>query len=195
MIALAFLAIISIGVTTGCFSPDVGVDEVRDGEQRPAELFVPDADPTVIVCDPDPSPLSVMRIRVRTSNLGGRFMPRNVGAIWIEDAAGGFVKTVQRWGETRAKWLWRFQEASAGDVTDAITGATLPVHQTHEPSWDLTDLTGCEISDGDYQVVFEVTDRSGPGASHAVPFAKGPSPTTITPADAEHFHELQLTLE
>lgn len=132
---------------------------------------------------------------VRTTAPGGKYQPRNVGAIWIEDGDGGFVKTLSRWGTLRARWLSRWNDASDGDVTDAITGATLSSHETHAVTWDLTDTQGDRIGDGEYSVVIELTDKSGPGPSLDVPFTVGDEPLMVDPEGAAHFHDMRLVFE
>ena len=176
-----------------CFQPRDG--EPGPGIEPPIDLFAPDASTTPPCTRPDPSPLSALHVRVRTSTGGGRFAPRNVGAIWIETSAGAFVKTLERWAAIRARYLTRFVQAANNNVVDAVTGATLVLHTTHEVTWDLTDLEQCEVPAGDYRVVMETTDQNAPGASHVIPFSKDQTGTTIQPADAPQFHDLQLVLE
>jgi len=189
---IALLAIMA----TGCFRPRSDDDNGGDAAMRPTELFHPGGeDLPPPMCSDDPSPLTALRIRVRTSTAGGRFAPRNVGAIWIEHSDGSFVKTVARWGTVRTKWLKRFIAASAGNVVDAITGPTLLTHQTHDVRWNLTGPDRCEVPSGDYRVVFELTDRDGTGATFDAPFSKGFEPSSAMPADDTHFHDLVLTFE
>jgi hypothetical protein len=176
-----------------CFQP--AEHPVGDGAPLPIDLFTLDAGPDAPGCGADPSPLSALHITVRTTAPGGRFKPRNVGAVWIEDGAGAFVKTVERWGVTRAKYLARFNQVSDGNVADAITGPTLLAHRTHELTWNLADLAGCEVPAGDYAVLFEVVDKSGVGPWFAVPFVKGSDTLLLTPADEPTFHDLRLELE
>jgi hypothetical protein len=142
----------------------------------------------------DVSDLSSLDVIVRTSSAGGRYAPRNVGAIWIEDADGAFVKTLARWGSLRAKWLQRWSESATGDLTDAVTSATLARHQTHEVSWDLTDLSGCEVAHGDYALLLELADRSGTGQTESMAFTKQDGGTTVTPEDTKSFHDMSLVL-
>jgi hypothetical protein len=175
----------------GCYQPRDENDE--QGIGAPVDLFAPDAGPPPCMT-PDPSPLSQLKIRVRTFPYGGQFKPRNVGAIWIERADGSFVKTVERWGQIRAKWLTRFIASSNNNVVDAVTGPTPTVHSTHERTWDLTDLTRCEIPSGNYQVMFELTDRNGPGGVLAVPFTKDQTALSMTPSDAPTFRDLLIEL-
>jgi hypothetical protein len=177
-----------------CYQPRHDDGALDDGAALPLDPFVPDASVDAGGCA-KVSSLSRLRIVVRTSSAGGNFAPRNVGAIWIETDAGAYVKTVERWGVARAKWLTRWLAASGGDVTDAITGATLKSHIVHDVAWNLTGRDGCEVPGGAYQVVLELTDRDGDGVSLAVPFAKGDTPEVRTPGDNPSFHQLELRLE
>ncbi|MES1171600.1 MAG: DUF2271 domain-containing protein, partial [Bacteroidota bacterium] len=127
--------------------------------------------------------------------LGGRFAPRNVGAVWIERASGEFVRTLEEWGGMRAKWLTNWQSASSGNTVDAVTGATLDRHVTHAARWDLKDAHGCDVPDGPHVLRVELTDRSGTGAVESVAFDKSDAPVSLAPADSGPFTEMQLILE
>ena len=146
-------------------------------------------------CPPDPSPLERLSLSVRTASGDGRYRPRNVGAFWIEDASGQWVKTLELWGQRRAKWLTRFQAASGGDVVDAVTGPTLSEHEVHELEWDLTAADGCEVENGEYQLRMELTDWSGTGKQYTIPFEKGLTPSELTPADELTFRNIRVALE
>jgi hypothetical protein len=134
-------------------------------------------------------------VRVRTAPFGGRYVPRNVGAIWIEDAQGRFVKTLARWAGTRAMYLRGFAAASQGDLTDAVTSATLDTHELHELTWNLRDRAGVAAPFGMYRVAMETTDRDASGAIHRVEFSYGAEPFVITPEQTAQFRELELRLE
>lgn len=185
----------------GCYEPRGSTAVPEDDGSRPflgefTSLLAQDAGAGGAVnCGPDPSPLSALYFQVRTIPVGGRYAPRNAGAIWIEDADSVWVKTLERWGKRRAKWLDAFNEASGGDTTDAITRATLPRHEVHEVLWDLTDLSGCEVPNGAYRVRIEVTDWSGTGENSAVAFDKGEAPVEASPPDPPYFREITLQLE
>ncbi len=195
MFATRWMLVALLAALGGCFEPRYDPDDLAAGTPLPTDLFMVDAAVSSTCAGPDPSPLTTLQIQVRTSPVGGRFAPRNVGAIWIETRAGAFVKTVERWGRTRARYLLRFNGASEGDVTDAITGATQLSHTTHDVTWDLTDLTGCEVLAGDYQVVIEHTDKNGSGASLVVPFRKDQAPLILTLPDTSNFHDISLNLD
>ena len=190
---------------SGCFRPPVSAGELQAAdagatyEEELAQILGARFDagrvPEPVDCGEDPSPLSELQLTVRTTAAGGRFQPRNAGAIWIEDADGKWVKTLERWGERRAKWLTVFNEASEGDVTDAITSATLEMHRVHELTWDLTDRTGCEVPDGSYAVRLELTDWSHTGENGAIPFEKGGDGFEVQPEDVAVFRDVKLRLE
>ncbi|MBK9033911.1 MAG: DUF2271 domain-containing protein [Myxococcales bacterium] len=188
----------------GCYEPGVGRDDLQDALAAPVDLF--DDGGTVVPRDGgggggpdaaagcDTSPLSALRIVVRTTPFGGRYQPKNIGAIWIETASGQYVKTVKRWANRRLRYLTRYNAASGGDVTDAITGATLTSHITHDVTWNLTDRTHCEVPAGNYRVVMELTDQDAAGASVVLPFTKGTSGAVSMPAQTAQFHDLVLDL-
>ena len=100
----------------------------------------------------------------------GRYAPRNVVAVWVEDSNGNFVSTLMRFGSKRAKYL-RAWNAVATDVSrianmpDVITGATRRTHGTLTALWDLKDVNGFEVPDGSYTVRMELTDHNSSSAS------------------------------
>ena len=192
----------ALGALTSCYQPGTDRDELHDALEPPTDLFgdggsvTHDAGVTV-----DAAPgcahetaLSALRIVVRTTPLGGRYQPKNIGAIWIETSGGAFVKTVKRWANRRRQYLSTFNSVSGQDLTDAISGATLTAHITHDVTWNLTDRSRCEVPEGDYRVAIELTDRDGPGAVARFPFHKGTAPSMSTPADTAQFHDLLIDL-
>jgi hypothetical protein len=182
----------------GCFPPDVPSDYVRsDGaDEPPVDLFRHEGAGTEDACSGgSPGVTSSLRFRVRTSALGGRFAPRNVGAIWVQDGSGAFVKTLEQWGTTRAKWLLAFNAASGGDVVDAITGPTKLSHESHEVTWDLASAAGCTVAAGDYAVWLETTDKSGAGVTLSIPFVLADPGKDILPEETPTFHDMALTWE
>jgi hypothetical protein len=136
-----------------------------------------------------------LTFRVETLPTGGRFAPNNVGAIWIEDGQGAFVRTLALWGRSRAMYLRKFQASSQGNSVDAVTGATLSAHALHEVSWNLLDRSGREIPDGPYLLRVEMTDKNIAGALLELPFEKTPEPLLDQPADAPYFRAIELRIE
>lgn len=182
----------------GCYEPAVDKDELGDALQPPTGLF----------SDGGTGPgtdggggggcsgtsLTGLHIVVRTTPFGGRYKPKNIGAIWIETASGQYVKTVKRWARRRLPYLTRYNASSGGDVTDAVSGATLTAHQTHDVTWNLAGRDGCEIAAGAYRVAMELTDQDAPGAFATFPFTMGSAPQTLRPTETAQFHDLLLEL-
>jgi hypothetical protein len=131
---------------------------------------------------------------VLTKSLGGKYSPKNVGAIWVSTAQGDFVKTLEVWARTRARYLTRWNREAAANRVDAVSSATLRQHVAHDVSWDLTDVSGGQVAPGDYVIIVEITDHDGTGDDVEVPFTLG-TPQTITPADAAHFVDMSLVLQ
>ena len=100
----------------------------------------------------------------------GRYAPRNVVAVWVEDSNGNFVSTLMRFGSKRAKYL-RAWNAVATDVSrianmpNIIYGATRRTHGTLTALWDLKNVNGFEVADGSYTVRMELTDHKSSSAS------------------------------
>lgn len=190
----------------GCYEPGVDRDTLRDALEPPIGLFddggvATDARPTDGgggAVDAAPgctvSSLTGLRVVVRTTALGGRYAPRNIGAIWIETAAGQYVKTVKRWANRRRQHLTSYMAVSGGDVTDAISGATLSSHITHDVTWNLTDRNHCEVPAGNYRVAIEMTDGNNTGVAVRLPFTKGTTGNVSMPAETAQFHDLRLEL-
>jgi hypothetical protein len=137
-----------------------------------------------------------LTFRMTTAPYGGRYAPKNIGAIWVETSTGTFVKTLKRWARIRARYLSRFAASSKNDLTDAISGATLANHRTpHEVKWNLTDRAKARVKDGQYRLAIELTDRDGPGALLYIPFTVGAAPVRLTPTATKEFLGMELKLE
>jgi PKD repeat protein len=128
---------------------------------------------------------------VRTVTQNGTYAPKNVFAIWIEDA-DGFVKTRKAMANQRKQYLYTWKAASDYNVVDAITGSTLTSHQTHTVAWDCTDLDGNIVPDGNYTVWVEFTEKHAQGPLYSLTFTKGPNAQSISPEDQPYFKDIQL---
>jgi hypothetical protein len=138
-----------------------------------------------------------LSVSVTTSSAGGKYAPRNIGAIWISDGTGRFVKSLYVWAGQRAKYLRKWNEVTSAaslpaSRVDAISSATLGSHGARSAAWKCTDTTGKLVADGSYQVCFELTDFDGQGPSDCVAFTKGSAPFSVTPADAASFGKRRL---
>lgn len=134
----------------------------------------------------------VLGFKVRTSSPGGNFSPKNIGAIWIEDANGNFVKTLKRWAQNRKQYLYTWNNKTAGNDVDAVTSATLSSHQTHQITWNLTDINGNKVPNGEYTLRVELTDQHAQGPLASFSFPVGDSSNVLTFPDEAYFHDIQL---
>jgi hypothetical protein len=138
-----------------------------------------------------------LSVSVLTVTDNGSYSPRNVGAIWITKSDDTFVKTLAVWARTRISrlTLWNSSTSSAnldGNTVDAITGATLSSHQTHNVTWNCTDTNRKPVPDGAYRVYFEMTDKNSSGPHYSVDFMKGPAPFMTSPPDQSNFKNIKL---
>jgi len=138
-----------------------------------------------------------LTVSTTTSSTGGNYAPRNVVAIWIEDEAGYFVKTLLAYAQARITHLntWQATTTEAGspfNVVDAITGATRTSHATRNCSWDGTDIDGNLVDDGNYKVWMELTDKNATGNFSSFNFAKGTEPESLTPSNVPSFATITI---
>jgi hypothetical protein len=99
---LVMIVIAAIAMAAGCLRPRD--DRAAGGLDGPTALFVPDAAPAPVCTAVDQAPVASLQVMLRTTAVGGRFAPRDVGAIWIEPGNGVYVKTLARWGNAGARW-------------------------------------------------------------------------------------------
>lgn len=138
-----------------------------------------------------PGPLTAtLTVTVTTRTAGGRYSPDNVGAIWIADASGRFVKSLNVWAAQRRRDLatWSAATAAAGkanNVVDAITAATLQNYGVRMGTWNGTNTSKVLVPDGPYRVCFEL--RDGSGQNNCVDFLKSRNAQTLMPADTTSF--------
>ena len=152
-----------------------------------------------------PKPTKLV-ISVTTLQQDGKWRPQNAGVLFIEDATGKWVRTLEVWASTNVIWLTRYGQTQGAPLynwdpftpipPDVVTSVTLKMHTTHTRTWDLKDVNGREVPDGIYKVVIDLTDRDKvDGVSQEYPFMKGPSPMTLTPPDAQYYTGAKLSLE
>lgn len=138
---------------------------------------------------------------VTTVSYGGRFRPRNVGAIYVETSSGGFVKSLNVWGYSELHNLTDWEQESGGNTTDAVTSATRANAGPVSGSWDCTDTNRQPVADGQYQACcsFQEDDALplfGPAPKKVcIGFTKGTGPFTLSPPDQAYFTNMTLTMQ
>jgi len=90
-----------------------------------------------------------------TKTANGKYAPRNIVAVWVEDGQGAFVKTIGRWSATRTSHLVNWIAASGQD-NDAVSGATRSNHNNRlTASWDLNGA-----ANGTYTLKVELCENN-----------------------------------
>ena len=136
--------------------------------------------------------------QVKTISYGGKYSEKNIGAIWVEDSQGQFVKTLKVWAKKRKQHLIKWGAVSNENDVDAITSATIRSHEIHSVTWDCTDTDSSNVPDGPYKIYVEFTednsnkDGQPPGKWTVVEFAKGAAPQNINPPDETYFQNVEL---
>lgn len=138
-----------------------------------------------------------LSVTLTTVSYGGNYADKNIGAIWIADAQDKFVKTLKVWANKRIKHLVKWNAASGGDDTDAVTGATERSHGQRTAEWNCTDVNGTLVADGVYRVYVEFTEDNSSGGGPAgkwlvAEFTKGASDQTVRPGDTANFQNVEL---
>lgn len=133
-----------------------------------------------------------LTVSFTTVSFGGKYSPNNVVAVWIADDQNTFVKTLGVFATKRIKYLVTWLAASGGNTVDAVTSATFAAHGPHTVKWDSTGVDGKVVPDGNYRVYIEFTEQNKLGKFTFVPFAKGPTPATVSPPDEPFFKDIQV---
>ncbi|NOX46375.1 MAG: DUF2271 domain-containing protein [Chlorobi bacterium] len=133
-----------------------------------------------------------LTVTTTTSSTGGNFAPKNIVAIWVEDDAGNFIKTLLAYAQQRKTHLntWQATTTEAGspfNIVDAISGPTRTSHGTRTCAWDATDFEGNPVADGTYKVWMELTDKNATGNFSNFTFTKGPEPESLAPSNVPSF--------
>ncbi|MDA3822294.1 MAG: DUF2271 domain-containing protein [Bacteroidales bacterium] len=134
----------------------------------------------------------MVNISVTSKANGNAFSPKHVLAIWVEDNSATFVKTLKLQADKRKQYLYTWNNISAGNTTDATTGATLNSHQAHTLTWDCTNVAGEVIEDGTYTINIEYTSEHKQGPLTSIEFTKSDQEFSFQPADETYFTDMDL---
>jgi hypothetical protein len=162
--------------------PDAGRLIVPDGSAR--DLPPPSS---------GPAQTCTLTFQVTTVTFNGSYAPRNVGAIWVSDASGRFVKSLTVWAQKRIRHLVTWEDASLGNTVDAVTSATAGSHGTRTGRWNCTGVDHQPVPDGTYRINAEITERNSLGrVMTALAFVKGGGPVNLMPPDQANFKSIHL---
>ena len=140
--------------------------------------------------------ISTLTFDVTTLSQGGKYSPKNIGAIWVQNSAGSFVKSLELWAKQRRRYLSKYNAAvGATGAVDIVASATLTSHKTHHVSWNLQDRTGARVQDGQYSLLVEVTDYDGPGKWYSIDFDTRDGAQRVMPTAAQYYTSMALQLQ
>ena len=134
---------------------------------------------------------------VLTVTNNATYSPRNVLAIWVKDSQGNFVVSRKVMAGVRKQHLVKWVNSSNNNSVNAITGATLQNHQQHTIIWDCRDASGNLVSDGQYEIWVEFTERNSAGGgavgpSTKIAFNKGTDVVSLVIPDEPNFKNMAL---
>jgi hypothetical protein len=139
-----------------------------------------------------PAQTCTLSFQVTTVTFNGSYSPHNVGAIWVSDGSGRFIKSLTVWAQRRTRYLTTWETASMGNTVDAITSATANSHGMRTGKWNCTGLDEKTVPDGPYRINVEFTERNGAGrVMTPLAFTKG-GPVNLMPPDQANFRAIQL---
>jgi hypothetical protein len=170
----------------GSFSNTGGFGAGGYGGQAatPADPILPD----VPFTPTGPPGSCSLAVSVTTVPIGSDYSPSNIGAIWIADSNGKFVKTLAIWANRRMRHLeaWMDATTAAGvprDTIDAVTSATARSHGTHISTWNCTDAKKAQVPRGAYRLCMEMTEFNGAGPKGCIAFDNSGKAFRLTPPD------------
>jgi len=134
-----------------------------------------------------------IKFKVKTSSTG-EYAPKNIGAMWIENASGNFIRTIKVWAESKKDFLYEWLSISNNNTVDAVTGATVSSHKTHEAIWDTRDKNGNRVPAGEYVLKVEINDQDTPGPVANYNFQVGAFPEILTYDDDTNFKNAEIEL-
>jgi len=137
-----------------------------------------------------PGTTGTLTLEYETQSLLGRYAPRNCTAVWIENAQGQYVATLEIGAGLRRPGLVYFQDHACTEKPgpDAVTSATLPDHKkTHKAMWSGVDFAEQPVADGPYKLFIEVTESDKePGELTEIAIDKTATPFAMdAPVDVE----------
>lgn len=134
-----------------------------------------------------------LEVEFTTTAVGGQYAPHHILAAWIEQEDGTFIRSLKVRAEERIQYLTTWKSASDGDKTDAITGATLTSHTTHNVNWNLQTKDLVDINNGNYNLMIESTDRNSKGKVGVYPFTYSDSIMSQSFDDIEVYKDVSIT--
>jgi hypothetical protein len=124
---------------------------------------------------------------------GAHYSPNHIFAVWIKDSNNNYIKTLMIYAGTRKSYLYTWKSSSGGDVTDAITGATVSSFNSYTITWNLKDYKNNNVTGSSFKLCMEMTSDHVQGPYREIDFSTLGGDFTTIPADGENFKNITLT--
>jgi hypothetical protein len=138
-------------------------------------------------------------LTVQLSSAGGNYAPRHVVAVWVTNAALGYVKCLWKdgsgWTGEGTTHLTKLKAArGSSTVLDGHSGATINTYNLFTVTWNCSNANNTALApDGVYYFHVETTDRNGAGPySGGLPMVKGPTPFSTNYPNQTYIKNLAL---
>lgn len=186
-----------------------GVDANNENDEQTAnddslkqdDAVIPDdnvvADDAVVP-DDNNTPVTVsMTVSVTTATYGGQYAPKNVFAVWIEKADGGYVATLGAWAQKYRSELQRWYSKSGSGskgMADAVTGASRTNHNdVPDLTWTIDDIASQPAADGIYNIYFELNETNGGSKTTTAKIQMSETPQVLSTNNASNIKNIQIT--
>jgi len=130
------------------------------------------------------SSAQTLTFNVQPTTYSGEYSPDHCLAVWITDSLDNFVKTLDRHGAKRSKYLFNWIDSNpAQNVLDASTGATINNYSSSPTPyfWNCTNVVRKIVPAGKYFLNIEITEQNGAGKYMKYPITLGTKASLIIP--------------
>jgi hypothetical protein len=118
-----------------------------------------------------------LAVSVTTTTITGAFSPKNVVAIWVENAAGQYISTLDAHGFERIHYL-SLWTAKTGNTTDGVSGATRGGPGALTTTWNGKNKAGVLQPQGTYKVIIQMTSGNTSGKNATITISLGNTSVT-----------------
>ena len=113
------------------------------------------------------------------------YSPKNVVAVWIQNANGDFIDTIDRYSAGRTGSLKAWNAVAPVPPVDTVSGATRNNHNT--PITAKWDIQAANVPDGEYTIRIETCESNAntpdDNAQATFLFSKNGTAATLTPTE------------
>ncbi len=134
-----------------------------------------------------------LNISFTTQAPNGEYAPNHILAVWIEKEDGTFVRSLKVRASERKKYLYTWKASSSSNENDAVTGATISSHKTHDIDWNFLDSDQKAVTNGNYKLKLELTDANAQGPVSTYSFAFTDSVISTQYDDKSSFKDVSIT--